>query len=393
MKHIKKEQFIWDFQNKEIIPSCYENVFFNNTTYKNELSLANKEKIVYVSLVPSYINYTLVNQEDYNQKKIQHIGKDGAGILIDGNYTTDTYLQKFTSKKLRINLKRGKTRLEESFNIKYECNFGSITADKYNFLLSELRIMLEKRFKEKNIENMFLKEWDLHTTNLYSLINTKKASLFVIYSDEKPISITINNHILNSILYSKTNAFDTDYSKFGLGQIDNYILLDWCLKNNYHFLDLGFGILEYKKKWCNLFYNYEYHLYTKKGSLTASSIALMESFKIKFKNNLKIFKIDKVLQSIKFIFKKTPIEKNNSSPVETLEVKTKSDEINDDFLKNINIKNKKFKALRQPIYNYLYNSKLHVDTIETYEVTNQKNTYIVKAEEDIIKIKVLSYES
>ena len=98
MKHIKREQFIWDFQNRETIPSCYKSVSFNKVVYPNENALETPEPVLYVSLMPTYLDYTLINHEHYHHKKIAHKGKDGAGILLDGEYTIDSYLKKFTKK-------------------------------------------------------------------------------------------------------------------------------------------------------------------------------------------------------------------------------------------------------------------------------------------------------
>lgn len=393
MIDIKREQFIWAFQNHETIPSCYENVFFNNTTYTNKNATASPEPVLYVSLVPTYLNYTLVNHEQYNQKKISHKGKDGAGMLIDGKYTVDSYLQEFTKRQLRVNLKRAITRLEGSFNITYEYNFGSITEEKYLFLLYELESMLEKRFLEKNMENIFLKDWELHTKELFNLINSKKASFFVIYSDEKPISISLNTHIRNNILCAKTNAFDMDYAKFSLGHLDNYMLLGWCLENNYHFLDLGFGIMDYKMKWCNLFYDFEYHIYSKKKSFIATSMVYFESAKIKLKNYIKTLKLQKRLQNIKSSMREKKEGEKDIASIYNQEILEANKFFNDSDLKEINIKDSEFKSIRQPIYDYLYTSKLHIDTIKTYTVVNEKNTFVFKAGDDIIKINRQGHES
>ena len=78
-------------------------------------------------------------------------------------------------------------------------------------------------------------EWDDNIKNLHALINQKKASLFVIYDGDRPISISLNRHINNSILFSETHSYDVEYSKYGLGHVDNYMLLNWCINNNFDF--------------------------------------------------------------------------------------------------------------------------------------------------------------
>lgn len=384
MKHIKRDQFIWDFQNHETIPNCYKKVLLNETVFTNETARANPEPVLYVSLVPTYLDYVLVNHNAYHHKKISHKGKDGAGMLLNGENTVDSYLQKFAKRQLRINLKRAITRLEESFNITYEYNFGSITNEKCQFLLTEMRHLLENRFQEKNMENMFLKEWELHTANLEALIRAKKASLFVVYDEEKPISISLNVHIKNSILFSKSNAYDTDYAKFSLGHLDNYLLLKWCLENNYQFLDLGFGIMDYKIKWCNLFYNFDYHIYSKKGSFLATGIAILETTKIKLKNGIKTFKIRERLRHIKSIAIKTKETETATMPRYKQEILSASEAFQETDLMEINIKDTEYKAIRQPIYDYLYAQKMHLNTIKTYKV--EENTFLCKTGEHLIKI-------
>jgi hypothetical protein len=386
MKLIKREQFYWDFNKTGKIPSCYEKIFFNNKEYVNTRATEYFEKIIYVSLVPNYLNCTLVNNQDYNQKKITHNGKEGAGILIDGIYTTDSFLQKFTKRKHRTNVNRAINRLQESFNITYEYNFGSITEEKYNILLMELSNMLEKRFQEKNMENMFLKEWELHTEDLFNLINQKKASLFVTYHDSKPISISLNKHIKNSILVALTNAYDSDYAKFSLGHLNNYLRLDWCLENKYLFLDLGLGKLDYKMNWCNLSYDCEYHLYSKKGSLIAKGIMIVEIGKIKLKNYLKKIKILEILENIKSLVKKTEVPKMLDNPLYNYEILSNLQVFEEVNLKEININNSEFKSIRKPIYDYLHTQKLHVDTIKTYESVTEKNTFFCKVGKHAIKI-------
>lgn len=383
-KHIKREQFIWEFQNFETIPSCFQELKIGTTTYTNPKAITNKASVVYVSLVPTYLNTTLTNANEYHKKTIHHTGKNGVGIVFDGSFkSVDEYLKKTNKRKLRDNLKRAKKRLETSFNIRYEVIFGSITNEKYTYLLSECQRMLEARFKEKNIENMFLKEWEWHTKALFNLINTKKASIFIIYSDDKPINISINTNLKNGILMAKANAFDTDYSKFSLGHIDIFLHVEWCIKNNYQFLDLGFGVLDYKAKWCNVFYDFEYHLYRKKQNALAAVIATMEAIKIHIKNTIKTYS-KRFKKYLKPASLQADIPLNN--PINLLETDTAL--VGDDA-KEIDLNNPNYAFLRQHVYDYLYHTKQHIKTIKVYQNPNKANSYIVKVTDNLVKHKTL----
>ncbi|WP_418603857.1 GNAT family N-acetyltransferase [Hwangdonia sp.] len=306
MAQLKREQFIYDFymNSKAIVPGCYEYVYINNKAFLNkDASKPNQlSDVIYVSLFPTFLNSKIVNESGFHSKKIIHHGITGAGILLDESYTVESYLAKHTKSQLRTNLRKSFKLLEKSCKVKYEYNYGEISEEKCDFLLKSLREMIEKRFKTKNTQHVFMMEWDKNIKDLRELINQKKSSLFVIYDDDKPISISLNRHINNSILFNETHSYDVGYGKFGLGHINNYMLLKWCIDNHFDFLDLGIGVFDNKRKWYNTFYKVEYHLYYKKNSVKAKAIALMESYKIHFKNFIKSKNIMGSIKKIKASF-------------------------------------------------------------------------------------------
>ena len=111
---VRREQFIWNFykNSKVVIPRCYENVSFNNQKILNKNSTNNTEDVIYVSLFPSFLNSKLVNEEKYIQEKVNHFGFDGAGIILNEPHTTESYLNKFTKRQLRVNIKRALKKIE-----------------------------------------------------------------------------------------------------------------------------------------------------------------------------------------------------------------------------------------------------------------------------------------
>ncbi|WP_406683901.1 GNAT family N-acetyltransferase [Seonamhaeicola sp. MEBiC1930] len=294
----KTNKFKFLDNHNTIIPQFYESISINNKNILNKQSEVEDtlNRVLIVSLHPTYLETYIKNQSAYIHKKIKQIGPEGAGMLFDENYTVDSYLNKFTKRQLRKNLRRAISSLEQSFEICYEYNYGNITKEKCDSLTTSLFNMINMRFEEKKTKNLFIQNWESNTKNLYNLINQKKASLFVVYADKKPISISLNRHFSNSILYSESHSYDLDYSQFSLGHLDNYLLLKWCLENNYDFLDLGMGAYDYKKKWCNTSYYFNYHMYYEKNSIWARIIAQFEMLKMKTKNSIKslllIFKIN-----------------------------------------------------------------------------------------------------
>lgn len=288
--HIKREQFIWNFykNSKTIIPGCYEYVRFNNQKIlnSNASSATTLPNVIYVSLFPTFLKSKLVNEEHYKSKSITHFGFSGVGITLNESQTAESYLNSYTSRQLRVKLKKAIKKLENDRNINYELNFGDISDEKCEFLLNTLYTMTNKRFDNKKENHVFMMEWESNTKDLAALIRQNKSSLLVIYDGKKPISISVKRHISNTILFSETHAYDSDYSKYSLSDLDKYYTVNWCINNNYPFIDLGIGLSYHKKKWANLIYDIEYKIYYKNNAI-ARGIAQFEITKIKLKNTLK----------------------------------------------------------------------------------------------------------
>ncbi|MFI1743913.1 GNAT family N-acetyltransferase [Thalassobellus sediminis] len=390
MAYLKKHLFLWTYITKGEIPECYKELAIQSKIYAIKNNINNSKKLPLVntvSLFPKFISPKITCFDEYNLKTIKHYGFEGAGIYIDieKNETIDTYMSSHFKTQLRKNIKRYINRLEKSFDIKYEYNFGNISQSKYDFLMTALKTMLTKRFEQKNMTNIFLKKWDEQIKGLHNSIIKKKASLFVIYDGEKPISISLNYHESNTIFFGHSGSFDIDYIKFGLGHLDNYLQLDWCLKNKYKFLDLGTGILDYKKKWCNTFYDFDYHLFYKKKSILAFIILSFEIFKIKIKNTIKLINPKGVISKIKKILNYKNDFKPNSVPNYNIET-IQTQKINKTLLKEININTTEYQTLRLPIYNYLYTSQENIKDISVYKIENELQTFLVQGKKNTLKV-------
>ena len=69
--------------------------------------------------------------------------------------------------------------------------------------------MTKKRFLEKKIQNYDLSRWDIYHEIAYPLINNKEAVLFVVLSDNVPISICLN-FVRDNTIYGYLRAYDID---------------------------------------------------------------------------------------------------------------------------------------------------------------------------------------
>ena len=72
-------------------------------------------------------------------------------------------------------------------------HIGDISKSEYDFIFSEFRRLLEKRFTDKQVSNNNLneKEWNFYYDVAYPLIVEKKAALFVVYDNDKPIGLSL----------------------------------------------------------------------------------------------------------------------------------------------------------------------------------------------------------
>ena len=196
MNTIHRVLFFWDFIRKNKTDNCFNEIYYNNTLLNKNTNANNLDpKVINISLFPSYLKPVIINENDYYLKKIKHFGFSSAGIIIDE----------------KSKLKKTIQRLEESFDISYKYYYGEITPEKCDFLLNILHEMLKKRFNQKQIENNYILFWEEYIKDIYTLINKKKASLFVAYDKNKPINISLNYHISDTIMHSEINAFDIDY--------------------------------------------------------------------------------------------------------------------------------------------------------------------------------------
>ncbi|MEL0456413.1 GNAT family N-acetyltransferase [Flavobacteriaceae bacterium SZ-1-7] len=292
---LKRNQFIWNFykESKGIIPNCLKNVRYNDVVIDNpyyEDAADKLPKVFYLSLFPTFLEPEFIDEKNYNLKKINHYGFSGSAMKVSGSDSVEAYLKTYTKRQLRVNLRRSMERLEKAYSVKYEYNYGDISDEKCNMLTNALHVMISQRFRSRIKEHVFMMEWEQNIKNLAASIREKKSSMFVVYANEKPIGIGVNRHIHNTILFSETHSFDENFIEFGLGHIDNYLLLNWAIRNNYPFVDLGAGLTSFKRSWCNSTYEMEYLIHYKKESVLAYLIAQYEIGQIHIKNTLKSLK-------------------------------------------------------------------------------------------------------
>ncbi|MDC6352763.1 GNAT family N-acetyltransferase [Zeaxanthinibacter sp. PT1] len=327
-----KEPFIdlWENKNKPGwhkrllgVPSYnfYFDIFFNQRTapvFQNEVSneltgnLFNvmhypmggfhNHRIFKVWDIPEFFNLTNTElTEQYHVKTIRQY--PGFLVNLDKFNSVDLYLEQQLSSRNRKNLRSKLRKLEAEHKISYQFFFGKIGREEYDRLFDDFYKLLSARFEEKSMYNRNLLHWKYYYDLAYPLINEKKAVLFVIYDEKKPITLTLN-FLQHRHLFSFIQTYDIDYSNYNLGDISMLKHLQWCLDQNIQVFDLAKGENDYKIKWCNQSYDYYFKLYYKKNSVQAAIASFIHTKKLELSQYLRDKGIlGKLFQYDKFFYK------------------------------------------------------------------------------------------
>lgn len=244
--------FYFDLFENGKFPEVVDNAFYSSDNSEMlrpqespNTNMLDMNGLLYINNVPDYINLKL--KPGYKSKTIPLT--HGFMADISGYKDISDFLKDNLKPRLRTAVKSSIKRLELSFNITYRVFYGEISQEEYDSLVNNLYHFILRRFDELKEENARINEWERFHQLFLPLIRQKKASLFVIYNDGKPINISLNYHY-DKIFFYAIPGFDIDYSKFGLGHIMLYKQIEWCFQNNYKHFDMSMGDLDYKRQWC-----------------------------------------------------------------------------------------------------------------------------------------------
>lgn len=373
------------FEKENGIPENYEFLHFSNNDliFKSENiqdTPPSTNDVNYVSHVPDYIKTKLKAESQFHLKKFYQ--QKGYAVDLSNFQDIDTYLKnQFRSNAKTI--RRYVRRLESCFDIRYKLFYGAISQEEYGFILSILRKMIVNRFQQRNEQSKNLLQWNRTVEITYPLLLKKRASIFVIYDKDKPIEISINYHF-NQILFSYISSYDIDYAKFGLGHIEIYKQLEWCLDNDINRFEMGWGDLDYKRRWSNHIYNFEQQLSYHKNSLIAKMKCNIMALKIRFKLFLISKNVHIHVRNLKKRLKSNTPTNDRANyeiiPIENFSLEsgfTKIDHLQDTY-----------SFLQKIINDYLYGAIEHISNIEVFEGIKNKS-YLIKGSRKAQKIVFL----
>ncbi|MDG1728719.1 MAG: GNAT family N-acetyltransferase [Algibacter sp.] len=359
------------FQNLRL-PDCYLNLSYKGKKGFTNFNAPKKtNSLVYSNiLAPNYLNYSI----DKNRFKFIKIKQANEGFAIDmaGLSSAKAYIDSHSSRSFRKMVRQSIRRLEHSFNISYKMYYNDISKEEYDKLLETLRNMLDKRFRQKKRTHKVLGEWEQKKELFYNSLKKKNASIFVIYDSLEPIGISLN-YLSGSIVFSNIASYNTDYHKFSLGHIDIYKNIDWCVENDYELMELAWGDLQYKRRWCNDIYTFEHHILYKKNSILGLIIGNFEYCKIYIKEFLKRKNFHLYLQRLK---KKRTYNEGDREVKVSFEKYLETEE--NSTCKEINWKTDEFKCLRKIIYDFLYLYQENVNDIKVFSFDKQLKAFYIQ---------------
>lgn len=272
-------------------------IIFDNTGEREHHSKPEAVSVIWD--IPEYLDVDLIDL--WPNVKVTKV-RQYKGYLMDLSpfKNLDEFLAKQLSARSRKKLRSKKRSLESVHPIRYALYFGNIEKEEYHRLFDIFYGFLEERFEEKKTVNNNLGKWDYYRKIVYPMILEKRASLFVIYDGEKPVTIGMQFHLSRTV-FSYVQSYDLAYSEYNMGDISTMKRLEWCFEQGFDTLDLSMGETDYKIKWCNHHYYLYFHVFHNSRSVTAIFKSRVLISTLKFKQYLrdkdilgKKFKLDRL---------------------------------------------------------------------------------------------------
>ena len=388
-RRLQKFNFFFEFFEKNSILPFYEKV--NNTT-NGQISVnqstskivGSKGGVFVVNFIPPYLDAKInIQSSPYRAFQV----KPRTGFIMDLSpfSNADDYLKSHLGTKNRRNILSRLKRLETCFDITYKSYFGEIEKSEYDFLFGEFERMISNRFEQRGDEHVGFQRWDDYKESVYDLIRNKRASLFVIYDQNKPIVINLNYHYQN-ILDIAIPSYDIDYFKFGLGQTVLVKQLEWCFQNNYVRVDLRWGELAYKRLWCNAIMKYKCDIVYNKNIPTSILLAFFISKGVNVKRALADRKMWPI--NLKFLFNGKDNENSGKNVDEVAAARFEELESlpSQEELRILDINTEEFRFLRNHVYNFQYIKNEHTGNIRVFSINTEKMSYIIQGKSKLQKL-------
>lgn len=150
--------------------------------------------------------------------------------------------------------------------------------------------------------------------------------------------------------------------------------LEWYIDKKFKIFDFSKGEFDYKKRWGNMEYNFEYHILYDSSSLKSKLISLFISKYFDLKQFLREKNIHTFFHKVIFLLKGNKKRKGNVKNFEITPVKSIE---NEGSLSEININDEEYSFLKRHIYDFLYKYSENIKGIKVYTIAKSAKSFVI----------------
>lgn len=333
-----------------------------------------KNKVFLIYDIPDFFNVATIDESKAALRCKPLFQYQGFLLNFESFSTAEDYIKSRVSSKNLRGFRSRTRRLEDCFDISYKFYTKEIDLEAFDLLFDQFHGLLSKRFADKQVNYHHLRadKWAFHKEFVYAMLQENKASLFVIYNGKTPIGITLNIHS-ETIAFVAITVFDPDYYKFNIGKLTIVKIIEWCYENNMTIADFSKGDFDFKHEWCNVVYDFNYHLLYDSKSLISKILAWKITLFFKFKLYLRNHHVNALYR--KLLFK---LNTKNDDNYNTNFVAEDVDDFKlDATFDEIDLNDDKVDYIKNFVYSFLFANPEPLKAIKVYKKKTSKTFMIV----------------
>lgn len=295
--------------------------------------------------------------------------------LMGFNSFEDYFKSAYKKSRNRSKFRRNINRLEACFDVEYKVYVGDIDKAEYDSVFNSMIDSIKKRFDSLGLDNNIVAKRQYYHDLIYKMILKREALLFVLKADGKPIAISYF-FLSDQILFAAITTFDIDFLRYNLGHTIIIKMLEWCFDNNIKILDFSKGENEYKKRWCNMHYEFSNHILYDATALKSKITAGLVYRFFNFKQYLRDKKVNFLYNRLKYIYR----TKHQLFGDKNLKINELKFNIDVSSLQEINIEQGKYQMLKEPVLSYIYLNPEPYKNLKFYKKQNEAVFYMIGKE-------------
>src|SRR5690606_38042495 len=151
--------------------------------------------------------------------------------------------------------------------------------------------------------------------------------------------------------------------------------------------DFSKGYFDYKTRWANKSYDFEYHIWYDSKSLTASIIAFSLKTFFTLKQKLREKEINTKLHKLRFLLKNSKKEALEE-PIMNYQFSESTQSLDLAQLKKISLDEESNAHLKPMVFDFLYLNSEILDEVALYKIDDTSNSYLISGKKPQQEVKV-----